>query len=218
MRPGGYTVTKDAREAIFICLLPAPSLAKRYSSVNRRHLAAAPRGRTSPQQDAYTHGSANLLPGAIGRPQPSEPDWLETEVIAGFRVWQILFLVCAGLCTLVVVACCVTRWRIPHTRQEIEANHRRNQITQLFRCHLDRITVDEVDLSWALDTVKEAVERRKSRKKASEDAGESEIEIEPKPLSLLERIKNVFVKKPLVEFSDDESNQLSTSTLDNYSL
>ncbi|GIY74301.1 hypothetical protein CEXT_372141, partial [Caerostris extrusa] len=34
-----------------------------------------------------------------------------------------------------------------------------------------------------LDTVKEAVERRKSRKKASEDAGESEIEIEPKPLT-----------------------------------
>ncbi|GIY59081.1 uncharacterized protein CEXT_771911 [Caerostris extrusa] len=78
--------------------------------------------------------------------QNPEPDWLETEVIAGFQVWQILFLVCAGLCTLVVVACCVTRWRIPHTRQEIEANHRRNQITQLFRCHLDRITVDEVDL------------------------------------------------------------------------
>ncbi|GBM01685.1 hypothetical protein AVEN_271937-1 [Araneus ventricosus] len=77
-----------------------------------------------------------------------EPDWLETEVVAGFRVWQILFLVCAGLGTLVVVVCCMTRWRIPHTRQEIEANHRRNQITQLFRCHLDRIPVDEVDLLW----------------------------------------------------------------------
>ncbi|GFR23610.1 uncharacterized protein TNCT_579451 [Trichonephila clavata] len=86
--------------------------------------------------------------GVEQSPTHPEPDWLETEVIAGFRVWQILFLVCAGMGTLVIVACCVTRWRIPHTRQEIEANHRRNQITQLFRCHLDRLTVDEVDLLW----------------------------------------------------------------------
>ncbi|GFY10339.1 uncharacterized protein TNCV_2630161 [Trichonephila clavipes] len=86
--------------------------------------------------------------GVEQTPTNPESDWLETEVIAGFRVWQILFLVCAGMGTLVIVACCVTRWRIPHTRQEIEANHRRNQITQLFRCHLDRLTVDEVDLLW----------------------------------------------------------------------
>ncbi|KAF8796732.1 hypothetical protein HNY73_001077 [Argiope bruennichi] len=146
-----------------------------------------------------------------------EPDWLETEVVAGFRVWQILFLVCAGLGTLVVVVCCMTRWRIPHTRQEIEANHRRNQITQLFRCHLDRIPVDEVDLLWALDTVKAAVERRKSRKRPSEGAEEQpEDELKPKQLPLMQRIKNVFVKPPLVEFSDDESK--SNSTVDNCSL
>ncbi|GFT15134.1 uncharacterized protein NPIL_71871 [Nephila pilipes] len=156
--------------------------------------------------------------GVEQTPTNPEPDWLETEVIAGFRVWQILFLVCAGICTLVIVACCVTRWRIPHTRQEIEANHRRNQITQLFRCHLDRITVDEVDLLWALDKVTAMAERRKSRKRASEDKGEAENEAPPpKPLSLLQRMKGIFVKKPLVEFSDDESFQLSNS-IDNCSL
>ncbi|GFQ87200.1 uncharacterized protein TNCT_707411 [Trichonephila clavata] len=150
--------------------------------------------------------------GVEQSPTHPEPDWLETEVIAGFRVWQILFLVCAGMGTLVIVACCVTRWRIPHTRQEIEANHRRNQITQLFRCHLDRLTVDEVDLLWALDKVKAMAERRKSRKRASEDkGGTQEEEAPPKPLSLMQRVKGIFVKKPLVEFSDDESNQLSSS-------
>ncbi|GFY64947.1 uncharacterized protein TNIN_244621 [Trichonephila inaurata madagascariensis] len=155
--------------------------------------------------------------GVEQTPTHPESDWLESEVIAGFRVWQILFLVCAGMSTLVIVACCVTRWRIPHTRQEIEANHRRNQITQLFRCHLDRLTVDEVDLLWALDKVKAMAERRKSRKRASEDKDETEEEAPLKPLSLMQRVKGVFVKKPLVEFSDDESNQLSSS-LENCSL
>ncbi|KAG8196972.1 hypothetical protein JTE90_009027 [Oedothorax gibbosus] len=86
-------------------------------------------------------------------------DWLEKEVIAGFRIWQILFLVVAGLATLVIVCCCMTRCRIPRTRQEIEANHRRNQITQLFRQHLDDMVVDEVDLLWALDEVKTAANK-----------------------------------------------------------
>ncbi|XP_054724526.1 transmembrane inner ear expressed protein-like [Uloborus diversus] len=171
-------------------------------------------------------------------PTVAEPDWLESEVIAGFRVWQILFLICAGIGTLIVVACCFTRCRIPRTRQEIEANHRRSQITLMFRAYLDRMVVDEIDLMWALDEVKAAAEKRnnkkRKRKKTSEeeenrsnqsvnsnleggDAENSDFDELPKKMTFTERIRRFFRKENPESFSDVESNQLS-SNLDNYSL
>ncbi|KFM63228.1 hypothetical protein X975_10216, partial [Stegodyphus mimosarum] len=89
---------------------------------------------------------------------------------------------------------------------------------------------------WALDVVKAAAEKRNSKKRKKkkakvetsnenlENSNEEETENEEyesegelKPLTLLEKIKSFFKKKPPTEFSDEESNQLS-SNLDNYSL
>ncbi|GFY10336.1 DDE_3 domain-containing protein [Trichonephila clavipes] len=88
-------------------------------------------------------------------------------------------------------------------------------------CNIPQDQIDNLILHMprrSLDKVRAMAERRKSRKRASEDKGETEEEEAPrKPLSLMQRVKGIFVKKPLVEFSDDESNQLSSS-LENCSL
>nr|XP_042902027.1 transmembrane inner ear expressed protein [Parasteatoda tepidariorum] len=178
-------------------------------------------------------------PDEVGK-QPTNPDpgWMESEVIAGFRVWQILFLIGAGICTLVIVACCFKRCRIPRTRQEIEANHKRYQITLLFRSYLDRVPCEEIDLMWALDVVKEAAEKRRSKRKKkkvqfpddvtnksgedgsleqTEEEESEDVDRPKKPQTLAEKIKGIFIRRPPIEFSDDESNQFSNS-LENCSL
>nr|CAD7445059.1 unnamed protein product [Timema bartmani] len=87
----------------------------------------------------------------------SETDWLEQTVVAGFRVWHIIFLSLASLLTLVVLLCCCFRFRIPRTKQEIEADYVRKKISKKFQKQLRAIPnteMDDADLKRALDRVR----------------------------------------------------------------
>ncbi|KAK3911818.1 Transmembrane inner ear expressed protein [Frankliniella fusca] len=91
---------------------------------------------------------------------PTPPaDWVESEVFrgAGIKVWHVLFMIAGAFCALVIVLCCCIRFRIPRTKQEIEADYVRKQITRKFQKQLRRIRnadMDDMDLKRALDRVR----------------------------------------------------------------
>lgn len=97
-----------------------------------------------------------------------EIPWVETTIAGGFRIWQVLFLSGAVLlavgiwqlgygeslaiydlfvCTVtVIILCCCVRIRIPRTKQEIEADFRRKQLSKRFKQELKRIRNSELDV------------------------------------------------------------------------
>lgn len=76
-------------------------------------------------------------------------EWLENETLAGFRVWQLAGIILSIILAITVAFCCCIRFRIPRTKQNIEADHIRKIITQSFRKELAKISntdMDEMDL------------------------------------------------------------------------
>ncbi|KAG8240140.1 hypothetical protein J437_LFUL017730 [Ladona fulva] len=75
--------------------------------------------------------------------------WLETHLIAGFRVWQILLLAGTILTTIafrsprlpiqVTFLCCCIRFRIPRTKQEIESDWERREMAKEFERRMKKI-------------------------------------------------------------------------------
>ncbi|KAJ1521943.1 hypothetical protein ONE63_002274 [Megalurothrips usitatus] len=66
-------------------------------------------------------------------------------------------MIAGALCTLVIALCCCVRFRIPRTKQEIEADYVRKRITRKFQKQLRRIQnadMDDMDLKRALDRVR----------------------------------------------------------------
>lgn len=95
------------------------------------------------------------LPTFLSSSTPSEADtenpvqWLENEAISGFRIWQLAGIVLSILLSIVVGLCCCIRFRVPRTKQEIEADYIRKKITKSFRNELSKISnteMDEMDL------------------------------------------------------------------------
>lgn len=75
--------------------------------------------------------------------------WLENEAFPGFRVWQLAGIVLSVLLSIVIGLCCCVRFRVPRTKQEIEADYIRKRITRSFRRELSKISnteMDEMDL------------------------------------------------------------------------
>ncbi|XP_026471587.1 transmembrane inner ear expressed protein [Ctenocephalides felis] len=94
-----------------------------------------------------------------------EPAWLEQQTIAGFRVWHILFFCFSALLSLVVMLCCCVRFRIPRTKQDIEADYQRKKLARKFRTQLARIQnaeLDDMDLQGALERVQKDFTRENS--------------------------------------------------------
>lgn len=76
-------------------------------------------------------------------------EWLEDETLAGFRVWQLAGIVLSIILAIIIALCCCIRFRIPRTKQDIEADYIRKRITKNFRKELDKINnaeMDEMDL------------------------------------------------------------------------
>ena len=84
-----------------------------------------------------------------------EPDkgFLEREVIAGFRVWQLIFMGLLAFMGIVIVMCCFMRCRIPRTKQEIEADSARKKVSKQFSRHLEKIPVELMELEKVLPEV-----------------------------------------------------------------
>ncbi|EDS36093.1 conserved hypothetical protein [Culex quinquefasciatus] len=92
---------------------------------------------------------------------------LEHETSLGLRVWQLMFICLGSVLAVVVMLCCCIRFRIPRTKQDIEADYRRKRLTRKFRERLDCMNntdIDEMDLLKALDRVRQQclVEAQKS--------------------------------------------------------
>ncbi|XP_039299135.1 uncharacterized protein LOC111055148 isoform X2 [Nilaparvata lugens] len=71
-------------------------------------------------------------------------------------LWQLL-LIAGGSLSIVIIFCCCVRFRIPRTKQEIEADYIRKKITRKFQKQLRMIQdtdMDEMDLKKALDRVR----------------------------------------------------------------
>jgi len=75
-------------------------------------------------------------------------DW-EKEIFPGIRVWQFVGIVLSILLSIIIGLCCCIRFRVPRTKQEIEADYIRKKITRKFRRELSKISnkdMDEMDL------------------------------------------------------------------------
>ncbi|XP_076632959.1 uncharacterized protein LOC143347575 [Colletes latitarsis] len=84
-------------------------------------------------------------------------EWLEDEALPGFRVWQLAGIILSILLSVLVGLCCCIRFRVPRTKQEIEANYVREKITKSFRNELYKINngeMDEMDLEKALNKIR----------------------------------------------------------------
>ncbi|KOC63952.1 Transmembrane inner ear expressed protein [Habropoda laboriosa] len=83
-------------------------------------------------------------------------EWLEDEALPGFRVWQLAGIILSILLSVLIGLCCCIRFRIPRTKQEIEADYIRKKITKTFRHELSKISnreMDDMDLRKALNKI-----------------------------------------------------------------
>lgn len=74
---------------------------------------------------------------------------MEHETELGLRVWHLLFLGFGSVLAVVIMLCCCFRFRIPRTKQDIEADYHRKKLTRKFRERLDCMNnaeIDEMDL------------------------------------------------------------------------
>ncbi|XP_053665476.1 uncharacterized protein LOC128714627 [Anopheles marshallii] len=100
---------------------------------------------------------------------------LEAETSFGMRVWHLLFLSCGSVLGVVIMLCCCIRFRIPRTKQDIEADYHRKKLTRKFRERLDCMNnadIDEMDLIKALERVREdyvAEQEKVASKEAAEN-------------------------------------------------
>lgn len=101
------------------------------------------------------------------------PDqWLEVMVTGGFKVWHIIFIIIAVLITMTVVYCCFHRCRIPRTKQEIEADLMRSNLTNKFRDYLQELSNEPTTFVEALKKVQELEEKlEKDEAMLSRDLG-----------------------------------------------
>ncbi|XP_063238341.1 uncharacterized protein LOC134539920 [Bacillus rossius redtenbacheri] len=105
-----------------------------------------------------------------------QADWLEQPLVGGFRTWHIMFLSFASLLALVVLLCCCLRFRIPRTKQEIEADYVRKKIARRFQKQLQSIAnsdMDDMDLKKALDRVLAELKSESESRGGSEASGSS---------------------------------------------
>ncbi|XP_070504304.1 transmembrane inner ear expressed protein isoform X2 [Chironomus tepperi] len=85
--------------------------------------------------------------------------WLEKEVgNLGLRLWHVLGIVFFSILAIVVLLCCCFRFRIPRTKQEIEADYNRRKIVKKFRKRIQKFENTEMDAEMDLrkDFMKDA--------------------------------------------------------------
>ncbi|XP_050436591.1 uncharacterized protein LOC126843247 [Adelges cooleyi] len=90
-----------------------------------------------------------------------DEEWLELQLYNGYRVWHIIFFVMIVFFTLVVLMCCCVRFRIPRTKQEIEADFVRRKIATKFCKQLRLLSdteMDDMDLLKALKRLQTELE------------------------------------------------------------
>ncbi|XP_065212752.1 transmembrane inner ear expressed protein-like [Planococcus citri] len=82
---------------------------------------------------------------------------LGSKIIGDLLVWHILSIICGLISIKLIWLCCCVSFRIPRTKQEIEADYVRKQIAKKFRKQLNSIPdgeMDEMDLTKAVERVR----------------------------------------------------------------
>ncbi|XP_065207489.1 transmembrane inner ear expressed protein-like isoform X1 [Planococcus citri] len=82
---------------------------------------------------------------------------LESKIFGDILVWHILSIICCTILIILIFLCCCISFRIPRTKQEIEADYVRKQIAKKFRKQLNLIPdgeMDEMDLTKAVERVR----------------------------------------------------------------
>lgn len=112
-----------------------------------------------PQLSVSTRRDITTYTDHLSGYQPVPDQWLEVVVTGGFKVWHIIFIIIAFVVTLVVIYCCFHRCRIPRTKQEIEADLMRSNMTNKFRDFLQELPNEPTTFLEALKKVLELGEK-----------------------------------------------------------
>lgn len=129
----------------------------------------------SPVPPVPRHHSEETMGDEMSVEQEAEAI-LEAETSFGMRVWHLLFLSCGSVLGVVIMLCCCIRFRIPRTKQDIEADYHRKKLTRKFRERLDCMNnadIDEMDLIKALERVREEYAAEQERQQAGKEAAEN---------------------------------------------
>ncbi|XP_065207490.1 transmembrane inner ear expressed protein-like isoform X2 [Planococcus citri] len=89
---------------------------------------------------------------------------LESKIFGDILVWHILSIICCTILIILIFLCCCISFRIPRTKQEIEADYVRKQIAKKFRKQLNLIPdgeMDEMDLTKGIRAQEKFVMRQK---------------------------------------------------------
>ncbi|KAJ8672839.1 hypothetical protein QAD02_004099 [Eretmocerus hayati] len=89
--------------------------------------------------------------------QIREPEWLDIKIF-GVPTWQLIGVFISVILAITIMICCCVRFRIPRTKQEIEADYIRKKLTRNFRKELSKLSdkeMDEMDLKKALDRLRD---------------------------------------------------------------
>lgn len=81
----------------------------------------------------------------VASAESEAPQWLEDIAFGSFRYWHVIFLSFGVILALTIMICCCFRFRIPRTKQEIEADYQRRKIARKFRQKLAKIQNSEMD-------------------------------------------------------------------------
>ncbi|XP_050347874.1 transmembrane inner ear expressed protein [Nymphalis io] len=113
-----------------------------------------------------------------------EPEWLEKSIVGEVRLWQIMFLCLAGVTSLIVMLCCCFRFRIPRTKQQIEADYKRRKITTKFRQQLETIQDSKMDTISLKDALELLHEKTHSMEEENQQGSQPSSIMSPQQSSL----------------------------------
>ncbi|CAD6244577.1 GSCOCG00013398001-RA-CDS [Cotesia congregata] len=94
-----------------------------------------------------------------------EIQWLEKTIFAGLKAWQLAGIILSILLMMIILLCCCVKFRVPRTKQNIEADYVRKRITKSFGKELTKINnndMDKIDLRKALERVQADLETDKN--------------------------------------------------------
>ncbi|KAG5676314.1 hypothetical protein PVAND_006160 [Polypedilum vanderplanki] len=104
---------------------------------------------------------------------PNNTQWLEKPIgNGGMRLWHLLGIIFFSILGVVVLLCCCFRFRIPRTKQEIEADFNRRKIVKKFRKRIQKFENSEMDAEMNLRKALEKIRAdfiKEAKNKSSED-------------------------------------------------
>ena len=71
--------------------------------------------------------------------------WLESPLLGELKLWHVAILASGCVLALLSAICCLLKIRIPRTKSEIEANHKRKALLKQFNGKMRELNSEELD-------------------------------------------------------------------------